>query len=134
MITGSLLLVAHSALESQIITSFLEAADYQVADFGSWRQAAGPRLTDFDAAVLVIEDEDPDLAETCAQIRETTRQEHLPLVVVATQSPATPIGGLCILMRPIRLFDLVHTLEQIIAATQHDDPHRLYPRQTTIHA
>ena len=133
MTKGSLLLDARSALESQIITSFLEAADYQVADFTTWRQATDSRLTDFDAAVLVIENENTNLAETCVRVREMTQRPHLPLVMVTAQPPAHTIEGLAVLIRPIRLFDLVYTLDQVIADSHRQNPNGLQSRHTTIH-
>ena len=130
MTRGLLLLVARSALESRIIASFLEAADYQVADYTSLSLQANPQLMDYNAGVLVMENENSDLTEMCARVREFTHREGLPLVAVVTQPNAGPIEGLRVLVRPIRLFDLVRAVDQLIDYSEDDDSTGLRDRQT----
>ncbi len=56
MVKGFLLLFATSVLEARIITSFLEAAEYQVTELVALPSADPPgELPHFDAAVLVLE-------------------------------------------------------------------------------
>ncbi len=122
MIKGSLLLVAQSVLESRIITSFLEAADYEVTEFLMLSaQGQPPRRRHFGAAVLILENEDSDLVATSDLIRKVTQQEHLPIIVVATEAPAEATKGLRILLRPIRLFDLVHAVDEAVADSRHNN-------------
>ncbi len=121
MVKGLLLLFAPSILEARIITSFLEAAEYQVVDFlalPSDDHSGNP--LPFDAAVLVLDNEDTDLAAQLGLLRETARREQLPIVAVVTQNSSPPAEALRVLLRPIRLFDLVHAVDQAVADSRRE--------------
>ncbi len=110
------MLISDSALESRIITSFLEAADYEVTDLSILSLTSPSRLTlPFDAAVLVASPGDSDVGAKCSLIRDRTRLEHLPIVAVMTQAPVRDVEAVYVLVRPIRLFDLVHAVDQVVA-------------------
>ncbi len=121
MVKGLLLLFATNVLETRIITSFLEAAEYQVTDF--WALPAGdhsgPALS-FDAAVLVLDNEDTDLTAKSAMLRETAHHKQMPVVAVMTQNPSQPVEAMHVLLRPIRLFDLVHAVDQAVADSRRE--------------
>ncbi len=121
MVKGLLLLFAPSILEARIITSFLEAAEYQVIDFlalPSDDHSGNP--LPFDAAVLVLDNEDTALTAKLGVLRETVRREQLPIVAVVTQNSSPPAGALRVLLRPIRLFDLVHAVDQAVADSRRE--------------
>ncbi len=119
------MLAADSALESRIITSFLEAADYEVTDFSTLSPGSTSRLPlPFDAAVLVVPPEEPDVENKSMLIRDRTHVEHLPIVAVMAQAPARSVEAVYVLVRPIRLFELVHAVDQAILRSRPENPDR----------
>ncbi len=114
MIRGSILLWSVSPLELQVITSFLEAADYQVTGYPEL--ASGSTSwpdTGFDAGVVITDRTDADLAEASALIRYAASNTALPIVLIGLD-PHCHDSKCRELVRPIRLFELVQTLEEVI--------------------
>ncbi len=123
MVKGFLLLFATSVLEARIITSFLEAAEYQVTEFlASPNNDHSRQPPQFDAAVLVLDNGDTELIDRSAMLRETAHRSELPIVSVMSHKPSKPIDGLHVLLRPIRLFDLVHAVDQAVADSRRARP------------
>ncbi len=121
MVKGLLLLFATSVLEARIIASFLEAADYEVVDYSTIASShphSAPLY--FDAAVLVLENGDANLIEKSALLRQAVHQDQLPIVAVTNQSPSQTVDSLRVLLRPIRLFDLVHSIDLAVEDSRRD--------------
>ncbi len=113
MIRGRLVLWADSALEAQVITSFLEAADYEVVNLAA--PGYGSRHTgEFDVAIVVLDRWDSNLAEVSDRVRTLTENPNLPIITVAMKTPEPDEQGRLVLLRPVRLFELVRTVEEVI--------------------
>ncbi len=113
MIRGRLVLWADSVFEGQVITSFLEAADFQVDNL------AAPGYiphepTGYDVAVVVLDRWDSNLALVSREIRAFTGNPSLPVIAIATRYPDGEDFRRRILLRPVRLFELVHTIQEVI--------------------
>ncbi len=120
MIRGRLLLWADSVLEAQVVTSFLQAADYEVVNFGALPASnENSRLSHFDLAVVILDRWDSSLDEISSEIRAAIGDSQLPIVAVSMRNPPEPDEHRFVLLRPIRLFELVHAIEHVIALSAH---------------
>ncbi len=113
MIRGRLVLWADSALEAQVITSFLEAADYEVVNLtlpGFNSRQPG----EFDVAIVVLDRWDSNLEQASERVRALTENRDLPIITIAMKNPSPDEPGRLVLLRPVRLFELVRTIEEVI--------------------
>ncbi len=113
MIRGRLVLWADSPLEAQVIMSFLEAADYVVDNLASPGYISHEKAT-FDAAVVVLDRWDSNLAQVMQQVRSLTGNRDLAIIAIASKYPEVEEEGMRILLRPVRLFELVQTVQEVI--------------------
>ncbi len=117
---GTILLMADRAIEAQIIESFLEAADYTVRNFSGLPVSAESRSrAAVDAAVIVLDAPEANLAHTVHMVRSLAQIPDLPIVAVLSHAAADSMRNVRKMQRPIRLFDLADVVEQSLANNQH---------------
>lgn len=112
MSRGNLVLWADSAFDAQIITSFLEAAEYQVDNLSAPGYVVR-QGTDFDAAIVVLDHWDSQLDGITSELRTLAGDPKLPIIVITTNPLAAP-PGCNVLQRPILLFKLAETIHEVI--------------------
>ncbi len=117
MIRGRLVLWADSAFEAQVITSFLEAADYGVINLaapGYVHRETG----EIDLAIVVLDRWDSNLEQASQHVQALTGNADLPIITISMKNPVPEDQARLVLLRPVRLFELVRTVEEVIRARQ----------------
>ena len=113
MIRGRIALWADSPIETQVIRSFLSAADYQVVNYFSLLDHTKQDPGHFDAGVIVLERWRTDLQRVRRAMRDRIRSD-LPIVAVVESPPSEKDVSSQLLLRPIRLFELTAATERAI--------------------
>ena len=125
MFKASVLLLSDRNLEARIIENFLQTAGYRVLNYSDSSLTPEPeQAARADAAVLALDDAHSSLEQSCDLLRKMAHAPNLPIVAVisahdepprpqALHSPST-VEGVRVLVRPIRLFELAHSLEQAL--------------------
>lgn len=112
MTKGKVLLWADNRLEGQIITSFLEAADFLVTSMVD--TAVTREARPFDIGVIIIDHSDSNLAELIRDLRERAEDQNLRIVAVVPTRPNEAYGNSNLLVRPIRLFELAGVIQETL--------------------